>query len=77
MAIKLAFPNLVPGPTFAYFFAALLLAFVIRPILDSASFKKTNSESGRDGRIAPATPPTPPGMRVRTGRFQSDSGAGP
>ena len=28
------------------------------------------SESGRDGRIAPATPPTPPGMRLRTGRFQ-------
>ena len=49
MAIKLAFPNLVPGPTFAYFVAALLLAFVIRPILDSASFKKTNSEQGADG----------------------------
>jgi hypothetical protein len=32
--------------------------------------KKQESESGRDGRIAPATPPTPPGMRLRTGRFQ-------
>ena len=31
------------------------------------------AESGRGGRIAPATPPTPPGMRLRTGRFQSDS----
>jgi len=30
------------------------------------------AESGRGDRIAPVTPPTPPGMRVRTGRFQSD-----
>ena len=34
---------------------------------------KQQAESGRGGRIAPATPPTPPGMRLRTGRFQSDS----
>ena len=34
---------------------------------------KPPSESGRGGRITPATTPTPPGMRVRTGRFQSDS----
>ncbi len=34
---------------------------------------KNKAESGRGGRIAPATPATPPGMRVRTGRFQSDS----
>ena len=32
----------------------------------------TKAESGRGDRIAPVTPPTPPGMRVRTGRFQSD-----
>jgi hypothetical protein len=32
--------------------------------------KLPEAESGRDGRIAPATPPTPPGMRLRTGRFQ-------
>jgi WD40 repeat protein len=31
-----------------------------------------NGESGRGDRIAPVTPPTPPGMRDRTGRFQSD-----
>jgi hypothetical protein len=30
-------------------------------------------ESGRDDGIAPVTPPTPPGMRVRTRRFQPDS----
>ena len=30
----------------------------------------TKARSGRDGRIAPATLPTPPGMRLRTGRFQ-------
>ncbi len=34
--------------------------------LDSES----QAQSGRGGRIAPATPPTPPGVRVRTGRFQ-------
>jgi len=28
------------------------------------------AESGRGDGIAPVTPPTPPGMRVRTGRFQ-------
>lgn len=49
MAIKLGFPNLVPGPTFAYFIGALLLAFVIRPILDSAGFKKANREQAVDG----------------------------
>ena len=32
--------------------------------------KFRTGESGRDDRIAPATPPTPPGMRLRTGRFQ-------
>ena len=30
------------------------------------------AESGGGDGIAPATPPTPPGMRLRTGRFQSD-----
>ncbi len=29
-----------------------------------------NAESGRGDGIAPVTPPTRPGMRVRTGRFQ-------
>jgi hypothetical protein len=31
---------------------------------------KTHAESGRGDGIAPVTPPTPPGMRVRTGRFR-------
>ena len=35
-----------------------------------SAFLHPEAESGRDGRIAPATPPTPPGMRLRTGRFQ-------
>lgn len=35
-----------------------------------------SAESGRGGRIATATSPTPPGMRLRTGRFQSDLGDG-
>jgi hypothetical protein len=43
---KLGFPKQIPGPTIAYFFGALLLAFVVRPMLDSAGSKKTNSESG-------------------------------
>jgi|GEM_PF-1376123 len=30
----------------------------------------TQAQSGRGDGIAPVTPPTPPGMRVRTGRFQ-------
>ena len=33
---------------------------------------KGDFESGGGDRIAPVTPPTPPGMRLRTGRFQSD-----
>ena len=44
MAIKIGFPDLVPGPTLAYFIGALLLAFVIRPLLDSAGFKKAHSK---------------------------------
>ena len=35
--------------------------------------EQTKAQSGRGGRIAPATPPTPSGMRVRTRRLQSDS----
>jgi hypothetical protein len=31
-----------------------------------------DGESGRGDGISPVTPPTPPGMRLRTGRFQSD-----
>ena len=38
--------------------------------LARAIIRIARAESGRDGRIAPATPPTPPGMRLRTGRFQ-------
>lgn len=45
MSGKLGFPNQIPGSTFAYFIAALLLAFVIRPMLESAGFRKTNSKS--------------------------------
>ena len=33
---------------------------------------RKTGESGGGDRIPPVTPPTPPGMRVRTGRFQSD-----
>ncbi len=40
---------------------------------DVESHNPQESQSGRGGRIAPATPPTPPGVRLRTGRFQSDS----
>jgi hypothetical protein len=38
-----------------------------------AVVSKLNAESGGGGRIAPVTPPTPTGMRLRTGRFQSDN----
>ena len=37
-----------------------------------ADGESTKAESGGGDRIAPVTPPTPPGMRLRTGRFQSD-----
>ena len=39
------------------------------------SKQNKTAKSGRGDRIAPVTPPTPPGVRVRTGRFQSDHGA--
>jgi len=42
---------------------------------DQASIKE--SESGRGDGIAPVTPPTPPDMRVRIRRFQSDDGDRP
>jgi GNAT superfamily N-acetyltransferase len=42
----------------------------VGPDGEYALLKHKGTESGRDGRIAPATPPTPPGMRLRTGRFQ-------
>ncbi len=32
--------------------------------------RPNEGESGRGDGIAPVTPPTPPGMRVRTGRFR-------
>ena len=34
------------------------------------------AESGRPDGIAPVRAPTPPGVRVRTGRFQSAGGGG-
>jgi RNA polymerase sigma factor (sigma-70 family) len=37
-----------------------------------ARFFERRTQSGGGDRIAPVTPPTPPGMRLRTGRFQSD-----
>jgi len=33
-------------------------------------YRKQRGESGRGDGIAPVTPPPPPGLRVRTGRFQ-------
>jgi hypothetical protein len=46
---------------------------LIRRIVSTLQKQKENkAESGRGDRIAPVTPPTSPGMRVRTGRFQSD-----
>ncbi|MGB3119264.1 MAG: hypothetical protein WBE58_10605, partial [Verrucomicrobiales bacterium] len=38
----------------------------------TSQLEKQPGESGGGGRISPATPPTPPGMRLRTGRFQTD-----
>ena len=42
MAAKLAFPDNLPGAHFAYLVGALILAFVVRPILDSVGFNKNN-----------------------------------
>lgn len=39
--------------------------------------KKKKGQSGRGDGIAPVTPPTPPDMRVRIRRFQSDDGERP
>jgi hypothetical protein len=39
--------------------------------------EKKKAESGRGDGIAPVTPPTPPDMRVRIRRFQSDDGDRP
>jgi hypothetical protein len=47
-------------------------------MIDRSDAKTTNrSESGRGDGIAPVTPPTPPDMRVRIRRFQSDDGGRP
>lgn len=46
MAAKLALPDNLPGSHFAYLVGALILAFVVRPILDSAGFRLNNSEQG-------------------------------
>lgn len=55
LAAKLAFPESLPGAHFAYLVGALILAFVVRPILDSVGFNKNNSE--QDGGGQPATRP--------------------
>ena len=43
-----------------------------RSVLQSDKDKEPTRKSGGGDRIAPVTPPTPPGMRLRTGRFQTD-----
>lgn len=45
--------------------------------LNQISFQETKSESGRGDGVSPVTPPTPPDMRVRIRRFQSDDGGRP
>ena len=47
-------------------------AILIKAEGRDVSAQQTKGESGGGDRIAPVTPPTPPGMRLRTGRFQSD-----
>ena len=58
-------------PVGGIFWGAFMWSFWKRQF-EKQLLEQTNkdAESGRDGRIAPATPPTPPGMRLRTGRFQ-------
>ncbi len=48
----------------------VLLVPALMKVRERAARKQETIQSGRGGRIAPATPPTPPGVRVRTGRFQ-------
>jgi hypothetical protein len=52
-------------------------ALVLFDLPQDAIICRITSGLGGGSRIAPATPPTPPGMRVRTGRFQSDLGNDP
>ena len=52
MGAKLAYPSALPGSTLAYFFGALLLAFVVRPILASIGANNDNSEQGGGGQAA-------------------------
>ena len=42
----------------------------LEDILVHSLHNENVAKSGRGGRIAPGNPPTPPGMRLRTGRFQ-------
>lgn len=44
LAVKLAFPDMLPGAHFLYLMGALILAFVVRPVLDCLGFNKNNSE---------------------------------
>jgi hypothetical protein len=43
---------------------------------DCGYSRLANGQSGRPDGIAPVRAPTPPGVRVRTGRFQSADGGG-
>ena len=52
MAAKLAFPDTFPGAHLTYLIGALILALVVRPILDSMGFNTTNSEQGGAGQPA-------------------------
>jgi hypothetical protein len=44
MAAKLALPEILPGAHFVYLIGALILAFVVRPILDNFGYNPNNSE---------------------------------
>jgi hypothetical protein len=64
-------------PTFYFSGVAMLVGGLLaafgakRPKLAART-----AQSGRPDGIAPVRAPTPPGVRVRTGRFHSDPGGG-
>ncbi len=60
--------HLTPSP----FGSIIAWCIAVSDVKSYLRYRRWNlkAESGRGDGIAPVTPPTPPGMRVRTGRFR-------